>query len=103
MAICNNASVFHVSHFDVIPMTASNGLKKKKHTKCGSVFSHDILGRIMDSREELLVQTQSPVISYSVTVGKSHQNSESQLFFCRVGFAMDIVDDNPEAIVSWPR
>ena len=99
MAICNNAAVFHVSHFDVIPMAGSNGLKKKT-TKCGSIFSHDIPGRIMDLREELLVQTQSPVISYSVTVGKSHQNSESQLFFCRVGFAMDIVDDNPESIVS---
>ena len=29
VAICNNAAVFHVSHFDVIPMTGSNGFKKK--------------------------------------------------------------------------
>ena len=57
MAICNNAAVFHVSHFDVTLMTGSNGFKEN-NTKCGSVFSHDILGRIMDSREELLVQTQ---------------------------------------------
>ena len=56
----------------------------------------------MDLGEELLVQTQSPVISYSVTVGKLHQNPESQLFFCTVGFAIDIVDDSPECTALWP-